>query len=345
MSKKGEAGRRRGLSKRAKLRRKKRIIVTVFSLLMVLMISASCVAMKVIYDVGQTMGKVYDPVEKEDMRAESSSEEDSGNSSQNESSGTQYTDLVQAAKPISILLIGTDTGDFGRTAVNGLSDVLIYCVLNPATESLTMLSIPRDTYTEIVGYGTYDKINAAYQYGGAQMTINTVQNLLGVPVDAYAAVNFAGFQAMVDAIGGVTVENSFAFSFEGYSFPEGTVTLGGADALAFCRMRYNDPEGDFGRGRRQRNVILAMANKATTLSSALNYQELLNAVSDNVLTDIDLDSALEMISQYSVCLNNVTNMDTLKGYDDSSTGVYYYRLDEQNLAQITAQLRSELELN
>lgn len=330
-------------ARKRKIQRRKRIAVTIFSIYMILVLAVGCVAMKVVYDVDKTMDTMYAEVNKIDMRnpePEEDMDEDVESSSK-----VEKVDLIKTAKPIAILLIGTDTGDFGRKEKNGLSDVMIYCVLNPEKESLTMLSLPRDTYTEIVGHGTYQKLNASYSLGGAEMTINSVQKLLGLPVDYYAVVNFAGFQTMIDAIGGVTVENSFAFSFEGYYFPEGTITLDGDDALAFCRMRKNDPEGDFGRGRRQRNVILAMASKATSLSGALNYQELLEAVSENVLTDIQMNSAIEMISQYSGCLKNVTNMDTLKGYDDSSTGVYYYRLDEANLAQVTAQLRSELGLD
>lgn len=323
--------------RRKKIQRKKKIAITIFSIYMILVLAVGCVAMKVVYDVDHMMDQAYDSVDKVDMR--NPQEEENGDINKNDN-----THLIKTAKPISILLIGTDTGDFGRKEKNGLSDVMIYCVLNPEKESLTMLSIPRDTYTEIVGHGTYEKLNASYQYGGAEMTINSIQQLLNVPVDFYAAVNFAGFQAMIDAIGGVTVENAFAFSQDEYYFPEGTLTLDGDDALAFCRMRKNDPEGDFGRGRRQRNVILAVAEKATSLSGALNYQELLEAVSDNVLTDIRLNSAVEMISQYACCLKNINNMDTLKGYDDSSTGIYYYRLDEEYLAQVSAQLRSELGL-
>ena len=317
---------------------------------MVLVLAAGGLAVKVMADVAGSMDQMYQEVSIVDMRNSSIEVDDPVEKErpeqpkQEESSAVTKEDLVSNAKPMAILLIGTDTGDFGRTAVNGLSDTLIYVVLNPSKQRMSLLSIPRDSYVEIYGTGTYTKINAAYSYGGAELCINTVQQLLQLPVDAYAVVNFAGFQRVIDAIGGVTVENAFTFSWDGHTFPEGTVTLDGVEALAFCRMRKNDPEGDFGRSRRQRDVIVAAAKKATTLAGALNYQELLNAVSDNVLTNVNMSMALDMVTQYSPCLNNVINYDTLTGYGFSDKG-WYYRLDEDNLARVRAELREELELD
>ena len=136
-----------------------------------------------------------------------------------------HLDLIKAQKPFSVLLLGTDTGDFGRTETRGRSDTIIVCTINPGEGSVKMLSIPRDTRTEIVGRGTMDKINHAYAFGGAEMSINTVQKFLGIPIDAYAVVNFAGFQKIVDAVGGITVENTLDFSIDGYSFTKGTTEL------------------------------------------------------------------------------------------------------------------------
>lgn len=342
------SSKKRKKTARQRFQRNKRIVLSVFSIFMVLILAAGGLAVKVLADVADTMGRMYQEVSIVDMRNSSIEVEDPVEKERpkqpDPKEDTTKESLVSNAKPMALLLIGTDTGDFGRTAVNGLSDTLIYVVLSPSKQKMSILSIPRDSYVEIYGTGTYTKINAAYSYGGAELCINTVQNLLQLPVDAYAVVNFAGFQSVIDAIGGVTVNNSFTFSWDGYTFPEGTVTLNGAEALAFCRMRKNDPEGDFGRSRRQRDVIVAAAKKASTLAGALNYQELLNAVADNVLTNIDMSMAMDMVSQYSSCLNNVHNYDTLVGYGFSDNG-WYYRLDEDNLANVRAELREELELD
>src|SRR5690606_27392907 len=131
----------------------------------------------------------------------------------------------------------------------------IVLTVNPNKESIQMVSIPRDTRTEIIGKGFEDKINHAYAFGGMEMAIDTVENFLDIPIDYYVQVNMEGFKDLIDAVGGVTVENDLAFTQDGYHFPEGTITLYGDEALAFVRMRKNDPRGEFGRQLRQRQII------------------------------------------------------------------------------------------
>ncbi len=329
-------------AKKRKIKRQKEIIVVFFSIFMIFVLTAGCVAVKVISDVDNVMGQVYQPIQKDDYRNERTPADLTAGGKDTEK--IDYQSLITEAKPIAVVLIGTDAGAFKNKEKTGRADAIIYCVLNPEEKSLTLLSIPRDTYVEMPGYNTMDKIGHSFAYGGVELTVNTVQNLLGLPVDAYAVVNFSGFKKVIDAIGGVTVENSFAFTLDQYSFPEGTLTLNGAEALAFCRMRKEDPEGDFGRARRQRSVLVAVAKKLQTLTGALNYQDILKAVEKNVQTDIDLSSALEMLSAYSGCLNNVHSMDTIKGYDDEINSVYYYMINEADLQKVTNTLRAHLGL-
>ncbi len=110
--------------------------------------------------------------------------------------------------PISILLLGVDErpGDIGR------SDTMIVITVNPETETSTMMSIPRDTRAFISSKNTYDKINAAYAYGGVGETAQTIERFLNIPIDYYVKVNMDGFKDIVDAVGGVTVNNPFAFT-------------------------------------------------------------------------------------------------------------------------------------
>src|SRR4051794_3487651 len=100
--------------------------------------------------------------------------------------------------PFSILLLGVDE----RKNDKGRSDTMIVMTVNPTKQSINMLSLPRDTRTEIVGHGTMDKINHAYAYGGIPMAINTVEAFLDIPIDYYAKMNMEGFQDIVDAVGG-----------------------------------------------------------------------------------------------------------------------------------------------
>lgn len=351
-------------SPEASYSRRRKITAGILGFVFALIMSGGILAWKVSTDISKAMDKVYQQVDTVNMREiiaadepvqEGEAEADRPETDKEKETETEKEEekevpasdpavvpyLIQESRPMSILLIGTDTGEISREGESGLSDTLIYCVLNPEKESVSLLSIPRDTYTEIIGYGIKTKINAAYAYGGAQMCINTVQNLLQLPVDAYAAVNLDGFPDIIDAVGGVTVDNAFEFTHDDYYFAEGRITLNGEEALAYCRMRKQDPEGDFGRSRRQRQVITEVAKKAVSLSGAMNYQSILDVIADNIITNIDLDSAIDMFSSYEACLNNVHNYDTLKGKGMNDHG-WYYVLDEAELQRVTAELKEEL---
>ena len=109
--------------------------------------------------------------------------------------------------PFSVLMLGVDEreGDSGR------SDTMIVLTVNPNQNSIKMLSIPRDTRTEIVGHGTTDKINHAYAFGGEKMSIATVENLLDIPIDYYVGSIWKDFKDIVDAVGGIQVNNNLDF--------------------------------------------------------------------------------------------------------------------------------------
>ncbi|MEH7444918.1 LCP family protein [Bacillus sp. JJ1122] len=155
---------------------------------------------------------------------------------------------LEKKEPFSVLMIGVDEreGDKGR------SDTMIVLTVNPNINSVKILSIPRDTRTEIVGKDKLDKINHAYAFGGVEMSMNTVENFLDIPLDYYLQINMESFRDIVDAVGGVTVNNDLSFKYGGYDFPEEQIELHGEKALAFSRMRYEDPRGGFGRQYRQR---------------------------------------------------------------------------------------------
>src|SRR5699024_11686849 len=103
----------------------------------------------------------------------------------------------------TILLMCVDA----RGADKGRSDALMVLTLNPKTDSMQIVSIPRDTRVEIAGRGTQDKINHAYAFGGADMAVNTVENFLDVDMDYYVSMNMEGMEELVDQLGGITVEN------------------------------------------------------------------------------------------------------------------------------------------
>ena len=133
------------------------------------------------------------------------------------------------------------------------------------------LSIPRDTYAEIPGVG-WDKINASYAYGGPQLLVETVEKLTGLTVDHFVQIGMGAVPDMVDAVGGVELcyDNDADDQYSGLTWTAGCHTVDGTTALQFSRMRYQDPEGDIGRTKRQRQVISKVISSAASPSTLLN---------------------------------------------------------------------------
>lgn len=279
-------------------------------------------------NIDSTTDKIYEPVDEEVEQVRSSSAD------------------LNSKEPISILLLGVDTGDLGRTE-RGRSDTMMVVTVNPNTKKSTITSIPRDTYTEIVGYGTSDKINHAYAFGGNSMAINSVQNLLDIPIDYYVTVNMAGIQEIVNAVGGVDVVSPLTFSQDGYTFYQGEVNhLDGNAALAFARMRYEDPEGDTGRQARQRIIIEGVVNKVTSASTLVNYQNILGSLSNNVQTNFQMKDYLALQgNDYLAAARNITSEQMGGSGGMGDDGIYYNWLSEDELYRVQSLLQSELELD
>ena len=133
------------------------------------------------------------------------------------------------------------------------------------------LSIPRDTYAEIPGVG-WDKINASYAYGGPQLLVETVEKLTGLTVDHFVQIGMGAVPDMVDAVGGVELcyDNDADDQYSGLKWSAGCHTVDGTTALQFSRMRYQDPEGDIGRTKRQRQVISKVIASAASPATLVN---------------------------------------------------------------------------
>ncbi len=171
----------------------------------------------------------------------------------NEISDRKVSDTLNDKKPMSLLLLGTDTGEFGRS-YKGRTDTIMMMVINPKTNKSTVVSLPRDMKVNLPDYPDYSpaKINSAYTYGGVDETVKTIKKYFNIPTDAYVMVNMGGLEKAIDQVGGVTVKSPLTFDYEGYHFTKGaTYHMNGKKALAFSRMRYDDPKGDYGRQERQ----------------------------------------------------------------------------------------------
>lgn len=238
--------------------------------------------------------------------------------------------------PFSVLVLGVDerAGDKGR------SDTILVLTVNPEKQSTKMVSIPRDTYTEMVGRGFKDKLNHAYAFGGIKMAMDSVEQLLQIPIDYVMQVNMESFKDIVDAVGGVTVNNTLAFD----SFDKGTIHLNGNDALAYVRMRKKDPRGDFGRQDRQKQVLQAVLREGASVNSLLNYQPLFDAIGKNIRTNISFDEMVSIQKNYRDAAKKMDQLMFQKGNGQMMQGIWYYMMSEEELQQITTELKQHLSM-
>ncbi|WP_420489763.1 polyisoprenyl-teichoic acid--peptidoglycan teichoic acid transferase TagU [Neobacillus drentensis] len=242
--------------------------------------------------------------------------------------------------PFSILMLGVDerSGDKGR------SDTIIVLTVNPNNNSVKMLSIPRDTRTEITGKGTEDKINHAYAFGGIPMAMDTVENSLDIPIDYYMKVNMEGFKDIVDAVGGVTVQNDLGFTQDRFHFTKGQLNLNGEKALSYTRMRHEDPRGDFGRQTRQRQIIQGIIKEGASIASLTNFSDIFTVLGKNVKTNLAFDQMIDIQKNYKEAGQNIQQME-IKEQGTKINKIYYGLVSPEEKQRVQNELKAQLELN
>ncbi|HEX3016005.1 MAG TPA: LCP family protein [Desulfobacteria bacterium] len=193
------------------------------------------------------------------------------------------------AQRLNILLIGVDA----RGKEPSRSDSMILVSLNPNTKSVVLLSVMRDTFVTIPAFKPVrHRINTAYAMGGPQLVSKTVSNFLGVPVNAYAVADFAGFAKAVDAVGGVEVdvEKDMNYHDDGVydiRLKAGKQVLNGKQALGYVRFRH-DEQGDYTRVERQRKLIKALVAKVQGIQAVYYLPKLVRAIKPYIETNLDL---------------------------------------------------------
>ena len=243
-------------------------------------------------------------------------------------------------KPFTVLILGTDTGEYGRT-YQGRSDTMMLAAVSPKEKKTTLVSIPRDTKVAIPGYGYNNKINAAYSYEGTKGAVNIVQSYLDVPVDYYVEMNMKGLEELSATVGPVKVENDLEFTNLNKTFKKGTVTIDEDNILAYTRMRYEDPRGDYGRQLRQRMVLEALVKKIATIGSVTKYQSILNAISSNMKTNLTFDDMKAIATKYGSA--SKIEQVQLKGESQMIDGVSYEVVPQSNLDKVSSQLKKALD--
>ncbi|MCJ2167324.1 LCP family protein [Leuconostoc citreum] len=279
----------------------------------------------------------------------------------------QVSQVIKDGKPFSMLVLGTDTGALKRDRT-GLTDSMMLITVNPKTKTTTMMSIPRDIVMSISGAeNTFpQKLNAAFPIAGVGASMLTLQNYLNVPIDFYVLVNMGGLEKLIDQVGGVKVASPLTFTYtpeadttpatykffkdqekfeyakDGKNFKTYT-TMNGDAALSFSRMRYDDPQGDYGRQLRQRLVLKALLKKSASISTLMNAK-FMASISTNVETDMTYSDIMNLAKKYMPATKNQVS-DHMQGVGDMYGGVSYQMVPESEKQRVTNKLRQSLDLS
>lgn len=261
---------------------------------------------------------------------------------------------AQDSNVFNIYISGIDT--YGSISTVSRSDVNLILTVNMNTHKILMTETPRDAYVKIPDGGAdqYDKLTHAGIYG-VETSEKTLENLYGITIDYYARLNFDSFLKLIDALGGITVYNSQAFtSLHGnYDFPVGNVTLDSDKALGFVRERYSLEHGDYDRGNNQMKVIQAILNKMTSLKSVSNYSTIISNVQDSIQTDMKLDTVMKLVNsqldsgeKFIVTSQEVTGTGStgeLTSYAMPTASLYMIKLDDASVAKASQAIKDVME--
>lgn len=241
--------------------------------------------------------------------------------------------LLTSHDKTTVMIMGVDerADDVGR------SDTLMIATLDPKKNQAALLSIPRDTRVRIKGHG-FDKINAAFAYGGEKLTQDTVENFLGVNMDHYVIVNLQAFQKIIDAIGGIDIDVEKRMYYEDpwdddggliIDLHPGMQHMDGKTAITY--VRYRDEEGDIGRIKRQQKFMKACMDKITSPSIIPQLPSVIREVSKSVRTDLSVRQILEFAGTLKEAQKNGLKTDMVPGTPLYIDGVSYWIPDVDKL--------------
>jgi LCP family protein required for cell wall assembly len=239
----------------------------------------------------------------------------------------EFTMLVAKDKA-TVMIMGVDE----RADDAGRSDTLMFASIDPKKRQASLLSIPRDTRVKIKGYG-WDKINAAYAYGGRRLTQSTVEDFLDTPVDHYISINTRAFPRIIDAIGGIdiNVEKRMYYIDEwDDAVPGGLVIdlypgmqhMDGVTAMSY--VRYRDEEGDIGRIARQQKFMRAVMDKVTSPSIIMKLPSAVSEVISSVDTDLSVRQLLEFAGALKEAQVNGLHTEMVEGRPLYIDGISYW---------------------
>ncbi|MEW8964084.1 LCP family protein [Staphylococcus arlettae] len=272
-------------------------------------------------------------------------------SDSNRKSNLRDTKINPSKDPVSILFLGIDENEQrkknGQSASKSRTDAMIFSTLNPDTQQLRMLSIPRDTISYIPKVGYYDKITHAHAYGGPIASMDAVEGTLNVPVDYYVRINMEAFVDAVNELDGIYYDVPYNLNEPNTNdtgkikVKKGYQKLNGDEALAVARTRHND--SDLKRGQRQMELIKLLIAKAQKKNSFSKLDDVIKIVANNSKHNL---SSKEVKSLATTYLKSDLDIKTtqLKGEDDYLNNIYYYNPDIKSIMKTSNLLRKDLNL-
>lgn len=246
----------------------------------------------------------------------------------------------------TIYIAGIDT--YGTISSVSRSDVNMLATVNPKTHQVLLTSIPRDYYVQLHGTTGYkDKLTHAGIYG-VDMSVKTLEDLLGIEINYYVRVNFTSVVKLVDALKGIDVYSEYEFNSnagyeyeEGYHFTKGYNHLNGVQALAFARTRHAFMAGDRVRGQNQQAVIEALIRKACTPAIITSYTSILDSLEGSFETNLSMDDItklakhqIDKMPSWSVTSNSLDGSDASEyTYSYSGQKLYVMKPNEDSIAK------------
>ena len=253
--------------------------------------------------------------------------------------------IIDGKDDITFLLMGVDSNDVNKSS-SSRTDTIILCKVNKSTGKISMLSIPRDTRVRIRGKENEDKINHAHVYGGPELVVKAVKDLLGIDLEYYVKVDYSIVREFVDLIGGVEVDVPMDMKYSDptadpplyINLKKGTQVLDGDKALQFLRFRKGYADQDLGRIQAQQQFIKAAIKQALSVDNIGKIPQMIKSYYDNVETNIPLDLILKFaVNAKNYDVNNIQAA-TLPGEPAYINGVSYYIYDDEETAVLLKQL-------
>lgn len=237
--------------------------------------------------------------------------------------------VVLQSEPFSIMLLGSDQ----REDEPARSDTMIFAVVRPKESNILLVSIPRDTYVDIIGKDKKDKITHAFAFGGQQMAKDTMEAFLDEEIDHYASINFQGLKDVVDAMGGVELPIGKDIVNKGKDHEKFTIKANkpiytGEEALNYVRYR---EDSDFNRTKRQQVFLDAVAKRMLELNQIGKVPELIEVMGDNFQTDMQPKFIIDLAKQMMTGGKPEMTSYTIMGEGMRINGVYYNDANDEDV--------------